>query len=274
MHTHLHPCTCFLCGRQKARSACEQNRVLKQLICDRCTKVHDYTDKNTRRVGRSSAIPPFSLEFEVAAPTYTLRSRLDRALVLVKYGFLRTYDGSVDDEYKSPIYQSLRAFYRPLGILHTLRDLVTVLCGTHLHVTMLHKTRLHAIHEDVFDLLLTHIEQHCSETSEFWGREPNRYAQLRNGTRFSCFNTHTIHDTLEFRLPRFRSAEQYLSVVRFCLHLTSYLDSCLDPDRENSAAVTPGLMAQRVLSLYQDAVAHPLSFSSLPVLTKGAHAYV
>jgi len=206
----------------------------------------------------------------VAAPCYTLSSRLERALILIKYGFLRTEDDSVDDEYKSPIFQSLRAFYKPLGAMHQLRDLVMPWCGTHLHVTLRQKKALVSIQDRVFGPLLAHLAANSSETEAFWGRTLCRYAAPSSATRYACFSLWSKHDTLEYRLPRFRTAQQYLAIVRFCLHMTTFLSDRLNP--ESPLFDTPEHMADGILAIYRHALAHPVN--RLPLLTKGVFAHV
>lgn len=249
--------TCFLCGRRKDRWECVQNPILKAIVCDDCVEIHERDAKNTKWVGQPSKLPPFSLEFEVAAPCFTLSSRLDRALILIKYGFLRTVDPSVDDEYKSPIYQSLRSFYKPLRVMYTLRDLVTYWCGTHLHVTLHQKAKLWPIQDEVFAPLLAHMTSNQSETASFWGRTLCTYATASSATRYACFSLWSSHDTIEYRLPQFKSAEQYLRVVRFCLQMAAYLDTRLDSDNQTRHSMAPNQMASQVLAFYRQALAQP-----------------
>jgi hypothetical protein len=266
--------TCFLCGRRKDLWECERNPILNNVaVCDTCMETHEYSAKNTKRVGKPSKhTPPFSVEFEVAAPCYTLLWRLDRALILVKYGFLRTEDDSVDCEYKSPIYQSLRSFYRPLGVMQTLRDLVTDWCGTHLHVTLYQKMRLQPIQQEVFAPLLACLANNPGETQVFWGRTLCKHAQVSSATRYACFNLMSSNETIEYRLPRFCSAEQYLRVVRFCLQMTTYLDTCLDPELPRKHPLSPSQIAQRLLTCYRQTLARPIP--TLPSLMKGQTRHV
>ena len=272
--SHANQLSCFLCKKRTEQWECERIPDLNAAVCDRCATAHSYTAKNTTRVGRpSKTTPSFSIEFEVAATTYSRSSRLNRALLLLKYGYLRTMDDSVDDEYKSPIYSSLRAFYRPLGVMHQLRDLVTSRCGTHLHVTLHRKDELRSIQDVVFAPVLAHLLTHASETEAFWGRTLCKYAGVSNATRYAGFSLWSQHPTLEYRLPRFRTAEQYLNVVRFCLHATAYLEKALTPSPDASRSVAPDVMATQVLTLYQQALAHPIT--RVPLLTmKGYRTHV
>lgn len=219
------PSQCQLCQQQ---GSCVWNTFLNCYLCWHCGTQKPYATPNTLLIGQpQKRLPAFSFEYEVARPVDKPYEVVQRAQVLLKYGFQRTGDGSVDDEYKSPIYQNLRAFRTLLPILHELRDLVTDSCGTHLHVACQHKTQLHSIHAEVFSRLLTHMLAHQEETIAFWGRSFGQYATPFNTNRYHCFNLDGTHPTLEFRLPRFRDAAQYLRVVKFARTVVAFLDTVL-----------------------------------------------
>ncbi len=251
----IRPRKCCLC--QEMCTDCRWHEDLKGYLCPRCTmnRLH-YSTANAACIGHPlKRLPAFSLEFEVASRD---RSALHKALILLKYQFKRTSDGSVDDEYKSPIYQSLRAFCKPLAVLHDLRDLVNERCGTHLHVACKEKERLRAIHSEVFSPVITHMLHHREETIAFWGRFFNRYATAHMIDRYHCFNLESAHPTLEFRLPRFRSAEQYLRVLQCCRAIVAYLDrtltACAVGEIEGvpeKRCVSPSAMGRHVLALYK-----------------------
>jgi len=194
------------------------------------------------------------VEFEIAAPARESR----RALILLQYQFQRTYDSTVSDEYKSPIYHSIRAFRKPLAILDGLRDLVNEACGTHLHVTFEHRVALYSVRQAVFDPLITHLVEHCEQTIAFWGRTfcSHARATLEEGERHVCFNTISRHPTLEYRLPRFHNAQQYLAVVQFCRYTTALLDAHFDPYaplRDDVKPMTPEQLGDRILAHYKKA---------------------
>ncbi len=170
----------------------------------------------------------------------------ERALILLTYGYIRTHDCTVDDEYKSPRYRSLAAFQPVLPVFDQLSDLVdSIHCGTHIHIDCPMK---HAVGEHRWSIvgpLRAYLDAHPTETKRFWGRF-SPHALLIPSDQYS---------TLEFRKPRFRTAAQYLAVVQFCRQVGRYLDDCLN---EQSPTYTPrprDLMGADLVALYQEALA-------------------
>ncbi len=218
--------TCCLC--HKAASQYDWNAVLLAPVCQDCRTVFGYGTPNDRIIGPPlKRFPSFSLEFEVEANRHIPSWELDRALVLVKHHFKRTHDSSVDYEYKSPIYRNIRSVRKALAVMDTLADLVSDHCGTHLHIACCHKNLLLPVLGDVFSPLLTHMLHDPEETTRFWGRYFNCYATPVNRDRYHCFNLEGSHPTVEFRLPRFRTAEQYLRVIKFARACMAYLNGIL-----------------------------------------------
>jgi hypothetical protein len=256
---------CCLC--QEKSFECSWSELLKGFICSECTTNRQgYSIANETCLGRPlKHLPAFSLEFEVSSRD---RKALQQALVLLKFQYRRTSDGTVDDEYKSPIYHSLRAFHKPLAVLHELRGLVNERCGTHLHVACAHKESLREVQAEVFSPLLDYMLAHPEQTIQFWGRFFSPYATAPNIDRYHCFNLDSAYPTLEFRLPRFRSKDQYLRVVRFSRSVVAHLDKALGEDRHMDRTdnghlevsprkrriVTPSTLGRQVLALYQQAV--------------------
>src|SRR5579885_439961 len=261
--------TCCLCQQE---TTSHWNEVLKAPVCRACRSVFQYGTPNETVIGQPlKRLPSFSLEFEVAANQHIAPWELDRALLLVKYHFKRTQDGTVDYEYKSPIYHSLRAARQALAVMDRLSDLVSDSCGTHLHIACRHKDLLFPIQGDVFSPLLTHMLQNPEETTCFWGRYFNKYATPVNRDRYHCFSLESKHQTVEFRLPRFRIAEQYLRVIKFARASVAYLDRVVEdvfevqrsqpeqPEREVATLgvkkLFPGMLGCHMLKLYRAHVA-------------------
>ncbi|HEY7415459.1 MAG TPA: hypothetical protein VH593_09720, partial [Ktedonobacteraceae bacterium] len=163
---------CTLC---KVNVVPQKDPILGWDICPSCKRGHSPHRPNTYIAGAPSPLPAFSIEFEIQA-SWSHFDDLEQALILLKHGFIRTKDGSVDDEYKSPIYRSLAPFRAVLPILETLSDLVSGACGTHLHVSLPVKERLRPMHRSVFEPLVMYLEDHEEETIAFWGRTFSPYA--------------------------------------------------------------------------------------------------
>ena len=155
-----------------------------------------------------------------------------------------------------------RAARRALTVMDTLSDLVSDRCGTHLHIACRHKDLLLPLQGDVFSPLLTHMLQHPEETARFWGRYFTKYATPINANRYHCFSLDSTHRTLEFRLPRFRSAVQYVRVIKFARATVVYLDGVLETvfqrrlqQKELGGISSPGEVGRHVLGLYRAHVA-------------------
>ena len=269
--------TCCLCQNTTSRHS--WNAVLLAPVCQRCCTVFGYGTPNGAVVGRPlKRFPSFSLEFEVATNAQIAPWELDRALLLVKHRFKRTQDGTVDYEYKSPIYHSVRSARPALAVMDTLVALVSDRCGTHLHVACRNKDLLLPVLGDVFSPLLTHMLQYPEETTLFWGRYFNTFATPVNRDRYHCFSLESKHPTLEFRLPRFRTAEQYLRVIKFARASVAYLnrvmeevsqEQCAQPASSRVTQTSPGVqglpsraLGHHVLGLYRAHVARVKSENS------------
>lgn len=239
------------------------NPVLKAPVCRECRTVFHYNTVNEATAGQPlKRFPSFSLEFEIAASQQVGVCELDRALLLVKHHFKRTRDGSVDYEYKSPIFHRIGAARQSLAVMDTLADLVSDHCGTHLHVACKYKEWLRPIQGDIFSPLLTHMLQHPAETTRFWGRYFNTYATPINQDRYHCFNLDSRCQTLEFRLPRFRTAEQYLQVIKFARTSVAYLDRVMQTLAQAHHMPPAPTSAQR---------STPFPLEALPAAALGRH---
>ena len=243
---------CSLCHSQLVLAPHE---TLNIDVCARCEQQKRYGTPNCTARGRRGKLPTFSVEFEVAAPAGD-PAQVRRALILLQHGFIRTYDATVDDEYKSPIYCSLQAFRKPLTILDSLKDLVNERCGTHLHVGCPQPYTLYPVRHAIFDPLIAHMQAHEQETIAFWGRffSPQASAALIDGERHVCFHVGDRYSTIEYRLPRFRSAEQYLRVLRFCRETTAFLSETFDTAPCRAKRLSPEQIGERVLARYRKAV--------------------
>jgi hypothetical protein len=242
--------TAKLCSICHQVEVTQRHDVLKRYICAACEARKPHATFNLVSKGKACKLPAFSLEFEIAAE----HARCRRALILLQYQFQRTYDSTVSDEYQSPIYQNMRAFHKPLMVLHELRDLVDERCGTHLHVAFNQKKELYFAREAVFGPLIAHLSAHEEQTIAFWGRTfcEQASAMLIDGERHVCFNTRSRHPTIEYRLPRFRSGEQYLAVVQFCRSTTAFLERSFTPSLQlSSNPLTPERIGEQVLARYK-----------------------
>ncbi len=221
-------------------------------VCGACLERQNYSNRNRLEKGGWSKLPRFSFEFEI--DTQQQWSDLEQATILLRYGFLRTQDGSVSDEYKSPIYSDLRGLAPVLPVLEQLSGLVLDNCGTHIHVECSHTWELTALRTPVFGPLLAYLRDHQAETEAFWGRFFCHYARsIFDDTRYEAFNLQSSQPTLEFRLPRFRSAAQFRQVVRFCRAAVAEINQVYVVTQGN---IDPeaNMLGQRLVAGYQVAV--------------------
>lgn len=196
----------------------------------------------------------FSIEFEVCA--WEASRPASHALILLKHGYLRTYDCTVSDEYKSPRYLDLAAFQEALPTLESLADLVDDCCGTHIHIDCPVQADVKAHSPALFSPLERYLRDHPEETGHFWGRPSYDLVRMRH-----------YYPTLEFRLPRFRSAEQYLEVVRFCRAAGHMLNQHFHENHPLSRSASPEQVGDEILMLYQQQV-------SQRTLTAGGKVHV
>jgi hypothetical protein len=241
---------CLLCHKP---TRALPHRVFKMPVCPTCLVRHGPAEANQSERGEPDGLPMFSVEFEVRSE---IPRESERALVLLASGYLRTYDCTVDDEYKSPRYRSLAAFRQVLPVLDQLGDLVDPLhCGTHLHIDCPARDLVGAQRWTLFGPLMDYLYAHPQETAAFWGRS--------SGHALVIPSVH--YRTLEFRKPCFRSSAQYLAVVTFCRRIGRYLDDCLNPASPTPRSRPPEWMSADILALYRQALASSSARQEKPV---------
>ena len=209
---------CFCC--KKVRPIEEMRHVADGLmVCSGCMRVKDYSTPNTMTAGKGER-PLASVEFEI--------SRTDpRQWSLLKHGFLPASDSSVEVEFKSPIYYSWKMLHSVcVNALDPLKDLVGDRAGTHIHMGCERELKNFVTERwpELYTLTSLYMKDHERTTAKVFGRTFNDYAiALRGGS--GSFNRHvwinptSRHNTLEFRLLKFKSANQYYAAARICYAL-------------------------------------------------------
>lgn len=157
------------------------------------------------------------------------------------FGWLPTEDATVDVEYKSPIFEGLNAISKQCVSIEKLLasgDLrMGEECGTHFHVGHVEYINpvtmkyLRRFNNSLFVPLSNAIMADTEKSARFFGRKPNGWAEPITATDFSgnvegwamkhsaMFNLQ--HDfTIEFRQPKFVTAQQYMAVARFAKDAT------------------------------------------------------
>lgn len=219
-------------------------------ICPACYTDKVYHTRNTLWKGKPRKDRlSFSIEFETSRNT-------DECYRLLGYGYIPTRDSSIGgSEWKSPIYCNLRVF-RPVcfGVLDQLRHVVGNDCGTHIHVGVVLPVKyfVQDYWKEIFGPLVLYMKLHPTETTQFWGRVFNFYAREFKGDRYCAFSAWTSCETLEFRLPRFKSAEQFYQVVKFCLKVTDMIvRTWLNVNDVFNARIEATRLGNRILRAYQ-----------------------
>jgi len=172
--------------------------------------------------GNDDSLPTFGIELEVVR-------RSPEVMALEGVYWIPTKDASIPDgiEMKSPIYSSFRDVE---PVLRYISENLTgdIQSGTHIHVGIDH-WRLHKLEdywETIWTPLVLHMAANRKETESIWGRSFNSYAHelcfgVHRYEAFSCVASTGC--TIEYRLPVFRSAEQYSRIINFARKATQIL---------------------------------------------------
>ena len=230
---------CVCCGRPATNRLTLRNRGERSaFLCDfHYNDMHSYSTENNKRRGCEKVNGfTYSIEFETSYSTE--KGRVE----IMSLGFIPTFDITVDCEYKSPIYNGLNA---PIKQCVSIFDLlingnirIDSDCGTHFHVghsehinpqTMRYLRRFF---NSLFVPLSDAIAADPEKARKFWGRNFVHYASpITNDSTSGNLDgdemPHTTfvnlqHDyTIEFRLCKFVSAQQYQNVMRFCKDVVS-----------------------------------------------------
>lgn len=198
-------------------------------FCDMHANRHameGYGDENHQRRGIEKVNGfTFSMENETSFSSPIAR------MELIDVGYVPTHDGTVDIEYKSPIYEGLNALSKHCATFDRLiaNDEMRIgyECGSHFHVghrdhinreTMDYVRRFY--HSLFVPLCREMIEQGSEKTAKFWGRDFSSWATPITIASPAMTHTNFINTehnpTIEFRLCKFRNATQYMQVVKFC----------------------------------------------------------
>ena len=250
-------------------------------LCEECMRrLRSYSHENAIEYGKRKKVPfTFSSEFETSGSTQKARGEL------LDFGFVPTYDATVNIEYKSPIYEGLNALSKQCVSIEKLvanGDLeINRSCGTHLHVghadyingtTMRYLRRFNG---SLFVPLSQAIMSDLDKAERFFGRQPNHWAQPvtmqdpsgdYDGWRMkheSMFNLQ--HDyTIEFRQAKFVNAEQYMNLAKFAKDCTNaiienfikhFMDTDWDraryPKRTDYRKHKADVTARKLVKLYE-----------------------
>ena len=214
---------CMICGEEKLLYTLKRVNK-KESICDKCKIVQGYHFKNSNSKGKKTQIS-YSFEFETD-------STADSLFELGKYNFIPCSDATICGyEWKSPIFNNRKSFHHICRKIDKFAKFVGRRCGTHLHVSTPYKDIMDEYKEELFEPILSVMRANQVKTEKFWGRYFNDYClgRIARG-RYNSFNTRSSVPTLEFRLLKFRNADQYIRAADFCIDTTKFLNDILSRD--------------------------------------------
>lgn len=218
---------CISCGQEFLDFETRKiNRT--DYICADCLRSEHYSTKNSNVEGKEKSIS-FSFEYETSIRAKSLYE-------LKKYDFICCYDGSIGGlEWKSPIFYSRKAFHNICKKLNSFARYVGNDCGTHLHVSTPYKVFLQRYQHELFQPILNVMTSDREKTKKFWGRYFGGYCEsdINDFSRYNAFNTFSSVQTLEYRLLKFRNAEQYIRAADFCIDITKFLNTNINPETFN-----------------------------------------
>ena len=195
-----------------------QSNKVGACLCARCRglgNLKSYYDENNTRVGKQTsgkyAGITTSLELETIGNSSTMK------VALLKQDFIATHDGTVDIEYKSPIFNNAHS----IGIFsNTVQwgnekcnfNTLDARCGCHTHYGLSHNEfDFRRVDYSIFDAYLDKINSLSRDARiAFFGRDFGQWARAHIACEHtSCVNNEHEY-TVEFRLPKFINARQYM----------------------------------------------------------------
>lgn len=209
---------CCICRQAGGR----RTKIGKYTVHPDCVSRDLHSSENIRIIGNLVKLPSFSFEFETE--DVYMNDYEEKVIDLMTEGFIRASDGTVDDELKSPIYNSDKDLFKIAPKLESLKPCVTKACGTHIHIGTNRYVKAF-IQENIgiFNPLTEYMDND-DKTSRIWGRRFNPYALSQyDGTRYYWLNTHSGYPTLEYRLAKYTSFTQYRRLIAFSRVFTKSL---------------------------------------------------
>lgn len=218
---------CSSCGQEFLSYSIEKINK-KDYICSNCKMCRGYATRNNSFKGKQTQIS-FSFEFETSSKNKSLYE-------LTKYNFIGCADCSIEGlEWKSPIFYNRKTFHSICRKMEKFSRFVGNSCGTHLHVSTPYKTKMEEYKNELFQPILNEMKNDRDKTIKFWGRYFGHYCEGTIGNdRYNSFNTRSSVNTLEFRLLKFKNAEQYIKACDFCIDTTRYINTFIGREDFNS----------------------------------------
>lgn len=237
---------CVLCG-EKAR------RLNYDQCCDQCCMKNYSHEMDFHNRAQSDNLPSFGVELELSYNGHLSDSAKKLSVALIRAGWARCSDGSVDVEFKSPIFTSLDQLKPSYELMQRAADLdyINEDCGTHFHVgcsgDLIERFKYNSRYGVlVFSSLTEFMRESREETEKIYGRGFCGFAEdmVHPDNRYSWLNVGDEHGhhTIECRLPRLNSVPSYEKLLTFWREQINKLDDAHNSRTWRTSELSAGLL--------------------------------
>ena len=224
-------------------------------MCSVCADQMDgYSFENAATRGTAGCGGGFtySVELETNTPDFNMQA------YMLKNEWRSTYDGTVDVEYKSPIFQSLNPMKKLLVTLEQMQAAGNFFignnCGTHFNVGIIDgigagtMNAIRAYYGKLFGPLSDYLAANPDACTMVFGRDLTGH-WARPWYYGDDPETHELfinvqHDThIEFRVCKFRTAAQYMNCAKMCKEIVKTILARFDGTSRTACKVGTRLVA-------------------------------
>lgn len=291
--------TCTRCGivmiaRSMIATECANRGANKRsFMCPDCAKTNEgYGSRNNVEVGGVNNGLRYGIELETTASTEYFRN------MMFRYDYIATHDGSLNStgeriytignngwytesscEYVSATNKGLKRFTKQFIEIEKCHNEGQVewddSCGTHCHISLDNMengemTMIRAYYQSLFMPLQAVMIANPAKTEDFFGRyfsysfareitENTRMRPEHHNDRYAWINA--VHDSnIEFRLNKFRTAQQMLTCIKFetwvvktiVSNFTSKYNDVPRSERKALAQKTAQKLAKKLQKIYDE----------------------
>ena len=261
--------TCEICGRTMTRNIVKSKKG--KYVCKDCLSTKSYSTKNNTKVGKPTKNGyTYGFEFECVP-----KSESDKAvLVSKKWGFIPTCDSSLCSggvELKSPTISGRTSLRRMFTEAYKSVDFSSTTCGQHINIgnnIWMGEQNIRLIRKHgsaLFMPLQGYMKSHPASVKEICGRNFGSYCQASGSGEGFCHGywINLSHDNrIEFRISKFRTPEQYYSLVNMWTEMLEVIKNCfISAGATSSAAQRTGATLVEVFKKYEKKLENPIDKS-------------